>query len=190
MNYNPLEMYKQTMAEFEKGLGDYLQKTMREPAFMQLVARNMEGSLDLRGIVRAQIEKAAKSLSIPTEDSMTGLYQTVHNLETRLLDLEEKLDEFFEIIGSLTPGGLPAARPASPAAVAKPVPAPKKAVATKKPAPVSAKKAAPAPKPAPAPTPAKKPAPAPAKKPAPVPKPAPAKPAPAKKAVRSTRTRK
>ena len=189
MNYNPLDMYKQTMAEFEKGLGDYLQKTMREPAFMQLVARNMEGSLDLRGIVRAQIEKAAKSLSIPTEDSMTGLYQTVHNLETRLLDLEEKLDEFFEIIGSLTPGGVPAAKPAAPAVAVKPALAPKKAVPAKKPAPVSAKappaKAVPAKKPAPVPAKA-----APAKKAVPARKPAPPKPAPAKKAVRSTRTRK
>jgi outer membrane biosynthesis protein TonB len=132
---------------------------MREPAFMQLVARQMEGSLDLRGLVRSQFEKAAKSLNIPTEDSMSGLYQTVHNLETRLLDLEEKLDEFFEIIGSLKPGPAPAektapvARKSAPAPkkaepIKKPAPAPKKAVVAKKPAPAP-KKAPPVKKPAP-----------------------------------------
>jgi hypothetical protein len=117
------------MAAFEKNLGEFLAKTMRDPTYMQLVAKNMESSLDVRGAVKAQIERAMKAFNIPTEESMGGLYQTVHNLETRLLDLEEKVDDLVVRLDAIRPAASPppppqpqpkaGARPAARASKAK-----------------------------------------------------------------------
>ena len=93
MSFNPFDIQKQVFGDFEKNIGEYLQKTMREPAFMKIVAQNMSASLDVRGLIKEQLEKVLKGLDIPTNTTMEGLYKTVHDLETRLLDLEEQVED-------------------------------------------------------------------------------------------------
>lgn len=80
-------------AEFEKNLGEYLQKTMRDPTFMKMVAKNMSTNLDMRSVVKKQLDSMLQTLDVPTQESMANLYRTVHNLETRMLDLEEEVEE-------------------------------------------------------------------------------------------------
>ncbi len=162
MNFNPFDMSRQMMKEFEQGFSEYMEKTMRDPYFMKMVAKNMNASLDYQSMLKKHIATVLKTLGMPDEDSMSSLYQTVHNLETRLLDMEEQFEDLVEIVGRLATGqkavaelqtqlvGLKdrleknaaAARGSAPvkAAVKKKTPA-KKTTAAKKPA---AKKKAPA----------------------------------------------
>ena len=93
MTFNPFDVQKQMFAEFEKNLGEYLQKTMRDPTFMKMVAKNMSTNLDMRSVVKKQLDSMLQTLDVPTQESMANLYRTVHNLETRMLDLEEEVEE-------------------------------------------------------------------------------------------------
>lgn len=90
---NPFEMQKKMYEEWEKNLGKYLESTMRQPEFMKLVGRNLEATLDLQGAVKGHLQKALKTLAIPTEAELEGLYRTVNQLETKVLDLEEALED-------------------------------------------------------------------------------------------------
>ncbi len=135
MSFNPFDMQKQMFAEFEKNLGEYVQKTMREPVFMKLVAKSMATNLDMRSVVKKQLEKMLRSLDVPTQENMANLYRTVHNLETRMLDLEEKVEDLTEELAALKKKKPAAAPKAAP----KKRPAPKKAAPKKK---AASKKAA------------------------------------------------
>lgn len=91
MAFNPFDFQRQMFMEFEKTMGEYLQKTMRDPEFMKLMAKGMDGALDYRGAMKTQIEATLKTLQLPTEASQEKLYQTLHGMETRVLDLEEEV---------------------------------------------------------------------------------------------------
>ncbi len=104
MSFNPFDMQRQMMKEFEQGFSEYVEKTIRDPFFMKMVAQNMNTSMDFQGMIKKQIATVLKTLGMPDEDSMTRLYQTVHNLETRLLDMEEQFEDLVEIVGRLAAG--------------------------------------------------------------------------------------
>ncbi len=89
---NPFEIQRQMFTEFEKSFGDYFQKMMREPAFMQLVAQNMNGAMDLRALTKAQVESTLEMLQLPSSEAIEKLYQTIHQLESKVLDLEEQVE--------------------------------------------------------------------------------------------------
>ena len=93
MAFNPFDFQKQMFVEFEKTMGEYLQKTMRDPEFMKLMARGMEGAMDYRSALKSQVEATLKTLNVPTEESQEKLFQTLHGMETRILDLEEEVQE-------------------------------------------------------------------------------------------------
>jgi hypothetical protein len=134
---NLLEMNKKLFEEWEKNLGRYLEETMRQPEFMKLVGKNLESTLDLQTAVKTQVRKTLRSLSIPTDAELSSLYETVNNLESRLLDMEESLED----LGAAAPAKeMPAA--AKKAARRKRTAPARKAAPRKKTAP--AKKKAPA----------------------------------------------
>ncbi len=90
---NPFEIQRQLFTEFEKSFGDYFQKMMRDPAFMQLVAQNMNGAMDLRAMTKAQVESTLEMLQLPSSETIEKLYETIHQLESKVLDLEERVAE-------------------------------------------------------------------------------------------------
>lgn len=113
---NPFEIQRQMLVEFEKSMGEAMTKTMREPGFMQLVAQNMGSTLDFRALLKTQVESTLKSLDLLTPKDAEVLYQTVHALETKVLDLEEQLQEATAELQVLRAAAAPkkAARKAKP----------------------------------------------------------------------------
>lgn len=101
MTFDPFSMQKQMFDQMEKSLGEYLEKVMREPDFMKVMSRNMSSALDVQSLVKDQVGKVLKSYHIPTEDSLESLYQSVHNMETRVLDLEELVEDLQDQVSDL-----------------------------------------------------------------------------------------
>lgn len=93
MDFNPFDLQRQMLAEYEKAMGELLEKTMRDPAFMRLVAQSMGSALDMQALTRTQIEAALESLQLPTPEMVEKLYDTIHRLESRVLDLEEQVED-------------------------------------------------------------------------------------------------
>jgi uncharacterized protein YukE len=126
MAFNPFDVQKQMMQEFEKNLAQYLDKTMRDPEFMKLVARAMEANLDMRGLLKQNLAPALKALDVPTGDSLAEFFRTVHDLESRLLDLEEVVEDLGDRLKKAERSA-----PAKAPAASAPAAAPKKAAPKK-----------------------------------------------------------
>lgn len=97
---NPLEiqmdMTKKMYAEWEKNLGSYFDKTLRDQGFLKIVSDQISTSLDFQKEIQAQTSKMLQAFSIPTEESLEGLYKTVNNLEMRLMDVEARIADLTE----------------------------------------------------------------------------------------------
>ncbi|MCO4783224.1 MAG: hypothetical protein KC646_12940 [Candidatus Cloacimonetes bacterium] len=101
MNFDPFSMQKKMFDEWEKSTAEYVDKVMRDPSFMKTISQNMGSTLDMQDAIKEQTNKVLKSMNVPTEDSLDGLYKTVHNLETRMLDFEEKIDDLSDMFKKL-----------------------------------------------------------------------------------------
>lgn len=99
---NPLEfqmeMSKKMFSEWEKNMGEYFDKTLRDQGFLKLVSQSLSQSMDFQGEIQKQMGTVLKAFSIPTEESLQGLYKSVNNLERRMLDLEEKIENLEETL--------------------------------------------------------------------------------------------
>lgn len=91
MDFNPFELQRKMLGEYEKAMGEFLQTMMRDPAFMRLVAQGMGSALDFQAVTKGQIAGALEAMQLPTPEAVEKLYDTVHRLETRVLDLEEEI---------------------------------------------------------------------------------------------------
>lgn len=101
MNFDPFSMQKKMFDEWEKSTAEYVDKVMRDPSFMKTISQNMGTTLDMQDAIKQQTNKVLESMNVPTEDSLDGLYKTVHNLETRMLDFEEKIDDLSDMFKKL-----------------------------------------------------------------------------------------
>lgn len=93
MSFDPFEYQKKMVQEWEKNLAKYMDKTMRDPGFMQLMSRNLGTSLDVQKVVKDQMQKGLAGLSIPTSEDLKKIYTVLNRMETLLLDLEERVQD-------------------------------------------------------------------------------------------------
>jgi hypothetical protein len=93
MAFDPFELNKKLFEQWEKTVGEFLEKRMRDPAFMDVMGKSMALSLDVKRALDARMTDWLKSMSVPTKDDLEGLWRKLNELETRLVDLEHKVDE-------------------------------------------------------------------------------------------------
>ena len=93
MSFDPFEYQKKMVQEWEKNLAKYMDKTMRDPGFMQLMSRNLGTSLDVQKMVKDQMQKGLAGLSIPTSEDLKKIYTVLNRVESLLLDLEERVQD-------------------------------------------------------------------------------------------------
>jgi BMFP domain-containing protein YqiC len=93
MSFDPFEYQKKMVQEWEKNLAKYMDKTMRDPGFMQLVSRNLGTSLDVQKVVKDQMQKGLAGLSIPTSEDLKKVFTVLNRVESLLLDLEERVTD-------------------------------------------------------------------------------------------------
>ncbi|MFC1745719.1 hypothetical protein ACFL35_17130, partial [Candidatus Riflebacteria bacterium] len=53
----------------------------------------LEKTLNIQSVLKKQVKTMLKNYSIPTEDTIAAIYKSLHETETKNLDLEEKLEE-------------------------------------------------------------------------------------------------
>ncbi len=90
---NPFETQKKLFDAWEKNLATSMDRMMRKPEYMSLVSQQLGSTLKLRGMLREPVDATLKSLGLPNQDELQNLYKTVNDLESRMLDLEERLED-------------------------------------------------------------------------------------------------
>ncbi|MBW7876609.1 MAG: hypothetical protein H3C47_11545 [Candidatus Cloacimonetes bacterium] len=91
MNFDPFSMHKNMTQQWEKMMGEYLSQQVRDPAFMQVLSQNMQQMLDMEQLIQKQLQPILTKLNLPTKESLEKLYESLHTLESKNLDLEEEV---------------------------------------------------------------------------------------------------
>ncbi len=90
---SPIELQKKMYDNFEKNMGKAIEKTLRDETYLKLVSQWWQLGFNWLDLTRKCAKPMLDSVDVPTNSSLDKLYQSVHSMEMRLLDLEEKVDE-------------------------------------------------------------------------------------------------
>lgn len=112
MNFDPFDINRKLFSEWEKKLAEFMDKRMRDPDFMSLVGRGISSSMDAKSAFDARMEEWFRSLNLPTKQDLEKIWSTLNNLETRVIDIEDRLSALEET-GARPPVPLP--EPEAPA---------------------------------------------------------------------------
>ena len=78
---------------FERNMGKAIEKTLRDETYLKLVSQWWQLGFNWLELTRKCAKPILESMDVPTNTSLDKMYKSVHDLEMRLLDLEEKVDE-------------------------------------------------------------------------------------------------
>lgn len=91
MVFDPFEINRKLFSEWEKKLAEFMDKRMRDPDFMKIVGQGMAATMDAKSAIDARLDEWFRTLSLPTKNDIEKLWVTVNAIETRLIDLEDRV---------------------------------------------------------------------------------------------------
>ena len=89
----PIELQKKMYENFERNMGKAIEKTLRDETYLKMVSQCWQIGFNWLELTRKCTKPFLDTLDVPTNSSLEKMYKSVHDLEMRLLDLEEKVDE-------------------------------------------------------------------------------------------------
>jgi BMFP domain-containing protein YqiC len=92
VNFDPFDINRKLFSEWEKKLAEFMDKRMRDPDFMSLVGKGISTSMDAKSAFDARMDEWFKSLNLPTRHDLERVWTTLNNLETRVIDIEDRLE--------------------------------------------------------------------------------------------------
>lgn len=116
MNFDPFEINRKMFSEWEKKLAEFMDQRMRDPDFMNLVGKGISTSMDAKSAFDKRMEEWFRTLNLPTRHDLEKVWTTLNNLETRVIDIEDRLSALEENSGrpSAEPPRLPPAADTRP----------------------------------------------------------------------------
>lgn len=103
---NPFDFGRTMLETWEKTMGEALEKLTHDETFLKNMSQALGGSLDLKKQMESQVERYLQSINMPTRSDLERILAYLQRIESRLLDLEDRLDLL----------GAPAAAPTAPKA--------------------------------------------------------------------------
>jgi len=91
--YDPMDQYKKFYDAWEKSSSEILEKWVNSPLFAANIGKAVEGSSDLKKHFDESIEKVLKNMRFPTKTDIDRVLSSINNLEEKINDLTDKLDE-------------------------------------------------------------------------------------------------
>ncbi len=106
---NPFDFGRTMLETWEKTMGEAMEKLTRDETFLKNMSQALGGSLDVKKQMESHVERYLQSINMPTRTDLERILTYLQRIESRLLDLEDRLD----LVGSPTTHAT--ATPARPA---------------------------------------------------------------------------
>lgn len=114
MMNNPFDFSRTMMETWEKSMAEALERLTRDQEFIKHMSQAVGGALDIRRQSGEQMEKYLRSINMPTRSDLERLLGYLQRIESKLLDLEDRLDEM-AVAGGTAPSAASQNRGGKPA---------------------------------------------------------------------------
>jgi polyhydroxyalkanoic acid synthase PhaR subunit len=90
---DPFQIWKSLYDQTESKWNDLLHETMQKEAFSELMGQVQNGYLQFQKFVQHTAEAYLKQVNIPTRDEMSSIASLIINLENKVDDLDQKIED-------------------------------------------------------------------------------------------------
>jgi len=91
--FDPVANYKKFYETWEKTTSDALEMWLNSPLFAANMGKAIEKSSDFKKYLDEVIEKSLKNMRIPTKSDIDKVLVAVNNIEAKINDLTDKVDD-------------------------------------------------------------------------------------------------
>lgn len=92
-DYDPMAQYKKLYETWEKSSSEVLEKWVNSPLFAANVGKTVEKSSEFKKYFDEAVEKTLKNMRFPTKSDIDRVLASLNNLEAKINDLVDKVDE-------------------------------------------------------------------------------------------------
>lgn len=92
MAFDPLRINKELFERWERLLAEFLDKRMHDPDFMKVVGDGLAAALDAKAALDRRFVEWCRVAGLPTRKDLEAVWGTVNSLETRVIDLESRVE--------------------------------------------------------------------------------------------------
>jgi hypothetical protein len=91
--FDPVANYKKFYETWEKTTSEALEMWLNSPLFAANMGKAIERSSEFKKYLDEVIEKNLKNMRIPTKTDVDRILSTINNIEAKINDLMDKVDE-------------------------------------------------------------------------------------------------
>jgi hypothetical protein len=93
MDFDPAAYYKRFYETWEKAMSEALEMWLKSPLFTQSAGKMVEKSSELKKYLDEVMEKSLRNMHFPTKGDIDRILASLNNLEAKINDLWDKIDE-------------------------------------------------------------------------------------------------
>ncbi|WP_010287504.1 PhaR [Kurthia massiliensis] len=91
--FDAFSIWKDLYDRTESAFRDSIQSTLEQPAFAEGLGQIQKQYLQYQGLVNGMTESYLKQVNVPTRDEIASIASLVINVESKIIDLEDQLDD-------------------------------------------------------------------------------------------------
>jgi hypothetical protein len=93
-DYDPIAQYKKFYETWEKSSSEVLEKWVNSPLFAANIGKAVEKSSEFKKYFDEAVEKTLKNMRFPTKGDIDRVLASINNLEAKVNDLLDKVDDY------------------------------------------------------------------------------------------------
>lgn len=93
IDFDPASYYKKFYETWEKTMSEALEMWLKSPLFASSAGKIMEKSSELKKYLDVVMEKSLRNMHFPTKGDIDNILASLNNLEAKINDLVDKVDE-------------------------------------------------------------------------------------------------
>jgi len=91
--FDPIAYYKKFYETWEKTMSEALEMWLNSPLFAASMGKAVEKSAEFKKHLDEVIEKSLRNMRIPTKTDIDRVLSSINNIEAKINDLTDKVDE-------------------------------------------------------------------------------------------------
>lgn len=102
MFFDPTSFGKDYFDEMNKKFIEQFNQALRNPSFLSEMSKQMASGIESKKVVDDSMKKYLEAMNLPTRDDIDKIMQYLQAVESRIVGIEEKLEDIEDKIDRLS----------------------------------------------------------------------------------------